>query len=56
MRLRIVKEFMAAEGFNINIDFKIDTMHYYNSVVILLSPTIDNYASMIKLKWNPKYE
>ena len=56
LRLRIIKEFMAAEGFRINIDFRIDSMHYYNSIVIFLSPESEKFASMIMLKWNPKYE
>lgn len=56
IRLRKVKEFMSTEGYRMNIDFKIDSMHYYNSIVIFLAPAIENHASMIKLKWNPKYE
>lgn len=47
---------MSNEGYRMNIDFKIDSMHYYNSIVIFLSPETEKYASMIMLKWNPKYE
>lgn len=47
---------MANEGFRMNIDFRIDAMTYYNSVVIFLSPENEKYTSMILLKWNPKYE
>ena len=45
---------MASEGYRINIDFKIEPMYYYDSIVVFLSPRIEKYASMIILKWDPK--
>lgn len=53
-RLQKIKEFMASEGYRINIDFKIAPMYYYDSIVVFLSPETEKYASMIILKWDPK--
>jgi hypothetical protein len=56
IRLRLVKEFMAKEGFRMNIDFMMDSTYYSDKIIVLISPKVEKYASFIILKWDPKYE
>lgn len=39
-----------------NIDFMMDSTYYSDKIIVLISPKVEEYASFIILKWDPKYD
>ena len=52
--LSYTKALMAHLGFTINVDFKIASDYYSKSIILLIHPDHEKYASWIRLRWDPK--
>ena len=45
---------MAHLEFKINVDFKLDSNYHRDKMVMFLAPKNQEYASWIRLNWNPE--
>lgn len=52
--LSYTKALMAHLEFKINVDFKLDSNYHRDKMVMFLAPKNQEYASWIRLNWNPK--
>lgn len=53
-RLSYTKALMAHLDFKINVDFKLDSNYHRDKMVMFLAPNAKEYASWIRLNWNPR--